>query len=207
MNNSCIIYDCEILKCIPDKRVDLSEFYECCSGWDDFENMGISVIGYCDSINSPQICLWERWEDRIKLRQALDATDIIIGFNSRSFDDNLLAANNLACWTDYDLLEEIRLAAYGSDRWELQPEGYSYSLGKIASANGLAKTGSGAQAPQLWQQGKRQEVIDYCLNDVAITRSILQLGLKGDLVDPNTGELLQLRSLNAIKPHQSQETT
>jgi hypothetical protein len=43
----------------------------------------------------------------------------------------------------------------------------------------------------LWQIGKRQEVIDYCLNDVEITRKIWELGLEGKLIDPNTGDFIQ----------------
>lgn len=40
-----LIYDCEIIKAIRDpKKVDLAHI-EYCNGWDDYENMGISVIG------------------------------------------------------------------------------------------------------------------------------------------------------------------
>ena len=74
----------------------------------------------------------------------------------------------------------------------------SYKLDAIARANGMAKSGDGQMAPLLWQQGKRQEVIDYALNDVRITRDILKLGLKGELVDPNTNKLLQLASLPTV---------
>ena len=55
-----LIYDCEIVRCIPPKGVNVvvdnpSEYFhrfgdrlEYCSGWDDFENMGISVVGLAD---------------------------------------------------------------------------------------------------------------------------------------------------------------
>jgi hypothetical protein len=43
--------------------------------------------------------------------------------------------------------------------------------------------------------GLHKKVVDYCLNDVAMTAAMLKLGLEGRLVDPNTGEFLQLRSL------------
>ena len=36
------------------------------------------------------------------------------------------------------------------------------------------KTGTGANAAILWQRGKYQEVIDYCLNDVKLTLDLLK---------------------------------
>ena len=192
-----IIYDCEIIKCIPQKGVNLEKFYEMCKGWDDFKNMGISCVGlgYSDGT----LDCWASHKEPLQalqyIFQKVARNKKIVGFNSKSFDDNLMAANGVIARTDYDLLEEIRLAAYGSSRWEDTPPGFSYSLDAIARANGEAKSGSGALAPQLWQQEKYQEVIDYCLNDVKITKKLLHLGLEGKLKDPNTGKLLQLRPL------------
>jgi hypothetical protein len=68
-------------------------------------------------------------------------------------------------------------------------------LAKLGQANGFPKTGSGELAPKLWQDGRFQDVIDYCLNDVKITNEILHLGLKGKLIDPNTGRPLTLAPL------------
>ena len=42
----------------------------------------------------------------------------------------------------------------------------------------------------LWQQGKHQEVIDYCMNDVKITKELILLFLDLHLKDPNTGAIL-----------------
>ena len=59
----------------------------------------------------------------------------------------------------------------------LDPDRYEYkthngfTLNSFAEANyGMGKTGNGGLAPVLWQQGKRGEVIDYCLNDVYLTK-------------------------------------
>jgi hypothetical protein len=70
-----------------------------------------------------------------------------------------------------------------------------YKLSKLGAINGLTKTGDGANAAIEWQMGLHKKVVDYCLNDVAMTAAMLKLGLEGRLVDPNTGEFLQLRSL------------
>jgi DEAD/DEAH box helicase domain-containing protein len=189
-----IIYNCEIVKCIPN-GARFSE-YEYCNGWTDFENMEISVIGFYSDKQS----LWYKgfchclkpFHDFQKL---VNNESVIVGFNSKPFDDNLCKANNINITTTYDLLEEIRITAFGSPRWQDTPKGFSYSLDAIARSNGMAKTGSGALAPQLWQEGKHQEVINYCINDVKLTKHILELGLEGKLVDPNTGDLLKLKPL------------
>lgn len=180
-----LIYDCEIIKCIPN-GARFSGF-EYCDGWDDYENMGVSVIGYHWEGNLHH-CLPPNWGN---LPVIVSEADRIVGFNSKSFDDNLLRANGINIKTNFDLLEEIRIAAYGSPRWEDTPKGHSYSLGKIGSANGFPKNGSGELAPQLWQQGRKDEVIEYCLNDVAITQKLYNLFLLGTLKDPNTGKLLK----------------
>jgi hypothetical protein len=120
----------------------------------------------------------------------------VVGFNSANFDDKLMAAHGIKVKTTYDVLEQVRIAAGFEPHHTSVRRGYSYKLDAIAQANGMAKTGSGALAPVLWQQGKHQEVKDYCLNDVRITRNILELGLKGELIDPNTGKRLKLAPLD-----------
>ncbi|NEQ45596.1 MAG: hypothetical protein F6K00_19455 [Leptolyngbya sp. SIOISBB] len=191
-----LIYDCEIIKCIPDRDGTRFDDYEYCDGWSDHANMGISCVGFAASNGDVCVCRWDDPGDKAWGLSLLNNADIIVGFNSRRFDDALMAANGVAVSTAYDLLEQVRIAAYDSPDWEDQPPGCSYALGAIGEANGFPKTGSGVLAPQLWQQGKHQEVIDYCLNDVKITKALLDLGLKGELIDPNTSQKLQLRPLD-----------
>lgn len=189
-----LIYDCEIIKCIPGKNGERVDGYEYCSGWTAFESMGISVIGYqWSGLGKPSYCL-----NALEFfRQVYAAKSFcLVGFNSRNFDDKLMAANGAGVLTGYDILEEIRVAAGFGPTYDTVPKGFSYSLDAIARMNGMAKTGNGALAPQLWQQGRHKQVIDYCLNDVRITKAILELGLAGELKDPNTGEKLQLRTFN-----------
>lgn len=39
---------------------------------------------------------------------------------------------------------------------------------------------------------KHQEVVDYCMNDVRITKELILLFLEGKLEDPNTGDILNV---------------
>jgi hypothetical protein len=192
-----LIYDAEILKMIPPKQEsDRVAFLDYCNGWHDHKGMGISCVGFG---NAEMEWAWQLG-DEAELADYFcnDGSRPIVGFNSRSFDDRLMAAHGVGVRTDYDLLEEVRIAAGFSAHWGSVPKGFSYKLDAIARANGMAKTGSGELAPKLWQEGKRQEVVDYCLMDIKITRQMLLLGLAGELVDPNTGEMLQLRSIGGL---------
>jgi hypothetical protein len=114
-----------------------------------------------------------------------------VGFNSRNFDDKLICSYEL---TNYDLLVEIRAAA-GYQSYKDVPTGCTYKLDAIAQASDCAKTGSGELAPIMWQRGQWKEVIDYVKMDVEITSAILDLGLAGELIDPNTGRKLLLSPL------------
>lgn len=184
-----IIYDCEIIRCIPQRGQENDPAFKYCQGWGDYFGMGISVIGHQFNNNPPEYSLttvdFDEWVDS----KPSDA--VVIGFNSLAFDDQLITANGSAKYniTQYDLLCEVRVAA-GLQRND-RPRGQTYALGALAEANGLVK-GKGVLAPVLWQQGRCRTVIEYCLNDVLITSQILDLGLAGKLVNPNNGKLLHL---------------
>jgi len=194
------LYDLEIIKLIPSRKLPDKPDYTYCTGWDDYENMGISVLGYMIGGDigeqglrfrmNPESLIPMR-NDEVLQQQIMNA-DQVIGFNSKKFDDKLMRANGFDITTTYDLLEEIRLVAFGSRYWHDTPKGYSYSLGAIASANGLEKTGTGELAPELWQRGEQRAVINHCLHNVSITYKILTMAALGKLKDPNNGNLLKI---------------
>jgi hypothetical protein len=196
---SYLVYDCEIIKMIPGKG-DRLPGYDYCDGWHDHANMGISVIGCYSSLSNEYLAIAPDAfvppnNETFETFQGLAAQhDLVAGFNSKGFDDRLCAANGINIKTSYDLLEEIRLAAYGAKDYRSCPQGHSYALGWIGQANGFPKTGTGELAPKLWQQGHERQVIDYCLRDCEITVKLLELGILGQLKNPNTGKMLTLRS-------------
>jgi hypothetical protein len=189
-----LIYDIEIANPIPNKdaRIDGITY---ANGWHDHHSMGIAVIGYKWNNEPAKHCL-----DAVEFFDLLVALGseryLTIGFNSRSFDDKIMLARGITDFqTDYDLLEEIRIAAGFKANFQSVSKGYSYSLDVITKANGFAKTGDSAICPILWQQGEKQRVIDCAMVDCDVTSAILDLGLAGQLVDPNTGNKLLLRGL------------
>ncbi|BAQ63953.1 hypothetical protein GM3709_718 [Geminocystis sp. NIES-3709] len=123
-----------------------------------------------------------------KFYQLYCLCDRLIGFNSLNFDDKLMKANGLIVDTDFDLLAEIREAS-GQPRHEVTKGGYN--LQNLAITNlGKGKTGNGELAPKLWQEGKHQKVINYCLNDVKLLRSLYFRFINGLLRDPYSQKLL-----------------
>jgi len=192
---SYLFYDCEIVNLIPDRKTPNDSKYTYCKGWGDYANMGISVLGFHSSFDGLGHilgkCMRTHYQT-IDFNSYIKAHDFVIGFNSKSFDDKLCICNGIQIKTHYDLLDQIRLAAFGTTAWQGTPGGSTYTLGAIAAANGMAKTGSGELAPKLWQDGKKQEVINYCLNDVQLTFDIFNLGINGMLIDPNNQKLLTI---------------
>ena len=188
-----LIYDCEIIKAIRDpKKVDLAHI-EYCNGWDDYENMGISVIGVnfidieLDNIASHSNTSLSVL-DLYSFQTVLYIIDVLVGFNNQSFDDKLLNANGFIIpdtVVNYDLLAEIWEGA-GLGREFVYPTHAGFGLDAICKANGLGeKSGDGANAAVLWQKGKYQEVIDYCENDIKLTRKLFDLiQEKGEIKDP-----------------------
>jgi len=97
----------------------------------------------------------------------------IVGFSSNRYDVPVLNGYfqhlRIDCelWKKerIDLLEEIELAT-----------GERISLSRLAEANlGEKKEHHGIEAIQLYKEGKMDELKEYCLNDVRITKEIYDL--------------------------------
>jgi len=182
-----LIYDCEIEKAILGKNERPIEGIEYCEGWRDFSGMGISCIGAYD-YREDRYRVFCR--DNFDEFQALvDSRAVIVGFNSIGFDNPLCAAHQITVPDEksYDILVEVWVAAGLSSKFKY-PSHIGYGLGDICEVNfGLQKTGHGAVAPVQWQRGEIGAVIDYCLNDVRITKRVLDHIIeRGYLMNPTT---------------------
>ena len=185
---NAIVYDIEIVKAIPGKGEAPIEGIEYCKGWHDHAGMGVSVIGVYDFVEDRFRVFCQ--DNFIEFFGLTANRKYLVSFNGVSFDNKVL--NNQ--WTglndkwqmpvdgQYDLLQEI-WSAYGQ-RFK------GSGLDAMCEANGLGgKTGNGALAPVHWQQGKIGSVIDYCLQDVKLTRDLFLLSQRGNIKNPKGGEL------------------
>ncbi|MDY7001596.1 MAG: Zn-binding domain-containing protein [Thermodesulfobacteriota bacterium] len=136
-------------------------------GWNKADRMGVSCAVLYDSKSKGYETYFE--EDISRLIQDLEQLDLVVGFNLKRFDYFVLSGCN-----DYnfqglptlDMLEEVHKRL-----------GYRLSLGHLASATlRAAKTADGLQALAWWKQGRMDEIVKYCKQDVAITRDLFLFG-------------------------------
>ncbi len=167
-----VIYDIEIVKGIPDKKNRAQEGIDYCKGWDDHAGMGISVVGAYDLVTDRyRVFLKDNLDDFALL---LRDRDTYVSFNGIGFDNKVLAHHMSPALLPeekcYDILRELWVGDGLAPEFKY-PTHIGYSLGDVGYVNfGLSKNGDGALAPIDWQEGRYGTVIDYCLNDIKLTK-------------------------------------
>jgi hypothetical protein len=183
-----LIYDLEIINCVPGKDKPI-EGIKYCQGWHDHAGMGISVIGAFDySTQRYRVFLEDNFTDFILLARN---TELLVTFNGIGFDNKVVEAciGPLGQPENYDLMAEMMVAADTDNR-------KGFSLDATCKANfGFGKSMDGGLAPVNWQEGRRGTVIDYCLNDVRLTKVLFdRVKQNGGLRDPrDPSEFLEMR--------------
>ncbi len=155
-------------------------------GSNDPTALDISVVCAHDSLTDSYTSYLEK--DFKKLWPILEHADIIIGFNSDHFDIPLLNKyyhGDLGKIKSVDILKEIHKSL-----------GRRVKLDNVAEATlGKNKSGHGLEAITWWKQGEIQKIIDYCTDDVKITKEIYEYALKnGSLKYKDfSGKVLELK--------------
>jgi DEAD/DEAH box helicase domain-containing protein len=138
-------------------------------GWHHADLMKISCAVLYDSKEDRFI---DFLENQIhQFIQRLQRFDLVIGFNIKRFDYQVLKGYsdfNFKRLNNLDILEDVE-----------NQLGFRLSLAHLASVTlGATKTADGLQALQWWQQGRILEIIAYCRHDVKITRDLYRYGRK-----------------------------
>ncbi len=101
----------------------------------------------------------------------LEKADVVIGYNSDSFDVPILNKyypGDLTKIRSIDLLTEVYSAL-----------GRRLRLQNLAEATlKVGKSGNGLQSVEWWQQGLVEKVKEYCIQDVRITRQLYDYALE-----------------------------
>ena len=109
-------------------------------------------------------------KEMLKLEELLKQADLLIGFNIRDFDLEVLTPYLMTPPKNFpllDLMVEIE-----------KVRGHRVSLQSVAQATlQTSKSGSGWDALQLYKDGKIEELKKYCMDDVKITKEIYEYGL------------------------------
>ena len=129
----------------------------------DVNLMELTVVGVHDSSTGEYTSYV--MEELPKLWPILENADMLIGFNSDTFDVPLLNRyypGDLTKIRSLDLLSEVHNAL-----------GRRVRLQSLAEATlGKGKTGDGLKAMEWWDQGLYDKVREYCIEDVRITREL-----------------------------------
>lgn len=191
-----IIYDIEIAKAIQGRGEQRIKGVDYCGGWRDFENMGIACLcAYDYEADRYRVFMEDNITDFLMLA---DNAEFIIGFNSYNFDNRLIMAEFGVDFgpKTFDILREIWLSeGLDADIFNMKTHA-GYGLDQMCQVNFKTnKTGHGALAPVDFQQGRYGSVIDYCIQDIKLTKMLMDRILdKGFLVSPvSLGKSIRIR--------------
>ena len=203
MQNDTLVFDIETQNFFTDPAV----------GWNNFGALKISVVAVY-SYNQDKYFCYEEHEME-ELAQLFAPSARIVGFSSNRYDvpvlnlyfKRLREAADLDLWAKdrVDLLEEVERAT-----------GKRISLNRLAQTNlGTGKDRHGSEAIGLYEQGRIEELKEYCVKDVRLTKELYDIYLKERaflIPDKLTGEHVrvelgsQLPLIHDAEPEKTSET-
>ncbi len=132
-------------------------------GSNDPTALDISVVCIHDSLDDSYQSFFEK--DFPKLWPILEKADILITWNGNHFDIPLLNkyySGDLSKIRSIDLMHEVR-----------EVIGRRLKLDTVAEATlGRNKIANGIEAVDWWNQGKLDKLVEYCIEDVKITKQL-----------------------------------
>ena len=145
-------------------------------GDENLKKLDASFVGIYSYNQNKYLSFHERQLDAVG--PLLQKAGLIIGFSINRFDIPVLEKYckfNLRAIQRLDILDEIESAL-----------GHRISLDLLAKTNlGIGKTSHGLEAIKFYNEGRFQDLEDYCLNDVKITKDLYDLAKKqGHLMVP-----------------------
>ena len=161
-------------------------------GWNNFGALKISAVGVYSYMKDKYFAFEEH--EMEKMAELFHGASRIVGFSSNRYDTPVLhlyfqrmqiPAPNMWEKERVDLLEEVEVAT-----------GQRISLSRLAEANlGVKKDHHGSEAIDLYKEGRMDELKEYCLNDVKLTKELYDLYRKQRffmIPDKATGELVRV---------------
>jgi DEAD/DEAH box helicase domain-containing protein len=141
-------------------------------GWDHVDKLGISVACAYDSKTDQFLAYREN-----ELKQLIELCEerLVVGYNIRGFDLPVLAPYGLDTrkLDVFDIMYDLE--ALTRQRY-LKLE--HVAQGTLAAG----KSADGLMAVEWYKQGQIQKIIDYCMQDVKVTRDVFQFGRQNGFV-------------------------
>ena len=138
-------------------------------GWGNIHKMGLAVGVVWDSLDREFFTYEEK--DSAKLVEKLRTADLAVGFNIIGFDYTVLQP-----YSDFDLQEINTFDMLVDVKKNL---GFRLSLNHLAQHTlNAEKSADGLVSLQWFKEGKINKIIQYCKQDVEITRDLYLYGEK-----------------------------
>lgn len=182
MSNHIIVYDLEIEKPLSEMPGETDD-----ERWNAVRmgDAGISCLVLYDSA-SRRYHLYDKHnlDDGVS---HLNTADLLVSFNGIGFDSEVIhgVTGRYVTVAQYDILHEIWKA--------LKHKQKGYRLQEVATRTiNLSKNNNGAGAPALAKQGRWAELLDYCLNDVHVTKELFNHIVEKEWILDKDGDPLHL---------------
>ncbi len=136
-------------------------------GWENAHYMGLAVGVVWDSLEEKYFCYLE--DDASQLVKKLQTADLVVGFNVKKFDYCVLqpyADFDLGEITTFDMLDDIKAKLK-----------HRLSLNHLAENTlNAKKSADGLISLQWYKDGEIEKIVDYCKQDVKVTRDLFLYG-------------------------------
>ena len=138
-------------------------------GWGNIHLMGLAVGVVWDSLEQKYFSYLEN--EASKLVEKLRTANLVVGFNVKKFDYGVLqpyADFDLHEITTFDMLEDIKVKL-----------NHRLSLNHLAENTlNSKKSADGLISLQWYKEGKIDKIVEYCQQDVKVTRDLFEYGEK-----------------------------
>jgi DEAD/DEAH box helicase domain-containing protein len=141
-------------------------------GWDHIDKLKISVACAYDS-KTDQFLAFR--ENELKNLNELCEERLVIGYNIRGFDLPVMAAYGLD-------LKRLDVFDIMYDLETLTRQRFLKLEAVARGTLGAGKSADGLMAVEWWKKGEIQKIIDYCMQDVKVTRDVFQFGRQNGFV-------------------------
>jgi DEAD/DEAH box helicase domain-containing protein len=152
--------------------VETKQLVQDVGGWDHIDKLGISVACAYDSKTDSFLSFKE---DELKKLIELCEERLVVGYNIRGFDLPVMAPYGLDVRSVdcFDIMYDLE--ALTRQRF--------LKLEHVAQGTlNAGKSADGLMAVEWYKKGEIQKIIDYCIQDVKVTRDVFQFGRQNGFV-------------------------
>lgn len=141
-------------------------------GWENIDKLGVSVACAYDSKTDQYLSFREN-----ELSRMFDLFQerLVIGYNIRGFDLPVLAPYGL----DYKNLDVFDIMY---DLESLTRQRFLKLEAVARGTLGYGKSADGLQAVEWWKTGEIEKIIEYCMQDVKVTKEVFEFGRQNGFV-------------------------